>query len=327
MHAIIFNEPGGSEVLEYVEIETPEPGPGQVRIRVSRSTVNPADWKRRAGLLASIEPYVYPMKMGFETAGVVDKLGEGVTEFAVGDRVFGMTNDATLGQGSFAEYTCAHIDRIAVIPDGVSFSVATTIPGSALTAFQTLYTRNKLEAGQKVFINGGSGGVGSWAVQFARYAGTKVAATCSTPNVDFVKGFGVERVIDYRTEDVMAAVNDWAPEGVDFLLELAGFSKLPRALELVRPGGIFASVPTMDDDGDQEAIAMEAEKKGVIRDFSFVAFHDNAEDQAKIAELVAEGAVVGPEITEFPLTEAAKALDLVESNKAVGKIVLSMADL
>ena len=90
MHAIIFNKPGGPEVLEYVEIETPEPGPGQVRIRVSRSTVNPADWKRRAGLLVDIEPYVYPMKMGFETAGVVDKLGEGVTEFAVGDRVFGI---------------------------------------------------------------------------------------------------------------------------------------------------------------------------------------------------------------------------------------------
>ena len=135
MFAMIINETGGPEVLQYGEIATPEPGPGEVRIRVAYAGVNPADWKNRQGMLAAFRPYVFPYIIGFDAAGVVDKLGPGVSGFNVGDRVFTPTNHGQGGQGSYAQYAIANADRVAHMPSGLSFAQAAALPVAALTAW------------------------------------------------------------------------------------------------------------------------------------------------------------------------------------------------
>ncbi|MCB1842841.1 MAG: NADP-dependent oxidoreductase, partial [Halioglobus sp.] len=168
MYAMIIEETGGAEVFRYAEVDTPEPGPAQVLVRVARAGVNPADWKNRQGHLAQFRPYVFPYIIGFDAAGVVAAVGEGVTGISVGDRVVTPTNHGQGGQGSYAEYTLANEDRVARIPQGLSFSQAAALPVAALTAWQGLFDRGGLEAGQCALIHGGSGGVGTFAVQFAR---------------------------------------------------------------------------------------------------------------------------------------------------------------
>ncbi len=327
MHAMIIEETGGPEVLRYAEVPTPEPGADDVLIRVACAGVNPADWKNRQGLLAMYRPYVFPYIIGFDAAGVVAGVGENVTAFKPGERVFTPTNHGQGGQGSYAEYTLANQDRVARIPDALGFEQAAALPVAALTAWQALFDRGGQQAGRKILVHGGSGGLGGFAVQFARWAGADVAATCSTPNVDYLLSLGVARVIDYRREVVTDAVNAWAPRGLDFLLDAVGVSSLPNALDLVAPGGTLVSIPTLVDDGDFAAAAEAAHAKGVNRVFSTMDDIGCAATLAKIAGLLADGTISLPPIRVFPLTEAAEAHRVIQSGHNRGKLVLKVADL
>jgi NADPH2:quinone reductase len=324
---MIIDETGGPEVLHYGEIDTPEPGPGELRIRVAYAGVNPADWKNREGMLAAFRPYAFPYVIGFDAAGIVDKLGEGVTGFAPGDRVFSPTNHGQGGQGSYAEYTIAAVDRVAHMPAGLDFAHAAALPVAALTAWQGLFDRGGVEAGQRVLIHGGSGGVGSFAVQFALWAGADVAATCSTPNVEYVRGLGAGRVIDYREEDIAAAVTAWAPGGLDYLMDAVGFSTLPGGVDLVRRGGVYVSIPTLCDDGDIQAGIAASQAKGVRRVFSTMSDVGCAAPLARIARLLVDGVVKAPPLTEYALQDAAEAHRQIQSGHTRGKIVLRIADI
>ncbi len=327
MFAMIIEETGGPEVLKYAELPTPEPGPGEVLVRIAYAGVNPADWKNRQGMLAQYRPYYFPYIIGFDAAGVVAALGEGVTGFSIGERVFTPTNHGQGGQGSYAEYAIANADRVARIPEGLGFDQAAALPVAALTAWQGLFDRGGLKAGDLAMIHGGSGGLGSFAVQFARWAGARVAATCSTPNVDYLKSLGVERVIDYRREDVAEAVQRWAPQGLDFLMDAVGVSTLPNGLDLVRSGGTFVSIPTLVDDGDIPAAAAAGEARGVKRVFSTMTDIDCAATLEKIAGLLAAGDIQLPPLREFPLREVAEAHRLLQEGHTRGKMVLKVADL
>jgi NADPH2:quinone reductase len=327
MFAMIINETGGPEVLRYGEIATPEPGPGEMRVRVACAGVNPADWKNRQGLLAAFRPYTFPYIIGFDAAGVVDAIGAGVTGFAIGERVFTPTNHGQGGQGSYAEFAIASADRVARIPDGMSFAQAAALPVAALTAWQGLFDRGELKAGQRVLIHGGSGGLGGFAVQFARWAGAQVAATCSTPNVAYLRGLGVERVIDYRSEDIAAAVRDWAPGGLDFLMDAVGVSTLSNGLDLVRPGGTFVSIPTLTDDGDIPAAAAAGAAKGVKRVFSTMIDVGCAATLEKIAGLLVQGSITLPPLRELALRDAAEAHRQIQGGHTRGKLVLKVQDI
>jgi len=327
MFAVIMNETGGPEVLTYGEIATPEPGPGEVRVRVAYAGVNPADWKNRQGMLAAFRPYVFPYVLGFDAAGVVDAVGEGVTEFAVGERVFTPTNHGQGAQGSYAEYVLAGVDRVALVPDGLGFAEAAALPVAALTAWQALQHNGGVRPGQRVLVHGGSGGLGGFAVQFARAAGARVAATCSTPNVPYVADLGVERVIDYATEDVTAAIKEWAPDGLDLLVNTAGASALAHGLDLVRSGGTFVSIPTLVDDGDIPAEMAAAAERGVERGYSMMTDVDSGPTLATIARLVLSGEVRLPEIRTFDLRDAAAAHAAIQTGHTRGKIVLRVAEL
>lgn len=327
MYAMIINETGGPEVLHYGEIETPEPGPGELRIRVAYAGVNPADWKNREGMLAAFRPYAFPCIIGFDAAGIVERLGEGVTGFAPGDRVFSPTNHGQGGQGSYAEYAIAAVDRVAHIPPGLGFAEAAALPVAALTAWQGLFDRGAVEAGQRVLIHGGSGGLGSFAVQFAHWAGAHVAATCSTANVGYVGGLGAERVVDYRREDIAGAVSAWAPGGLDYLMDAVGFSTLPNGIDLVRRGGVYVSIPTLCDDGDIPAGMAAGQAKGVRRVFSTMSDIGCAATLTRIAQLLVDGAVKLPPLTEYALQDAAEAHRQIQSGHTRGKIVLKVADI
>ncbi|MBM0128012.1 NADP-dependent oxidoreductase [Pimelobacter simplex] len=324
---MIMNETGGPEVLQYGEIATPEPGPGEVRVRVAYAGVNPADWKNRQGMLAAFRPYVFPYVLGFDAAGVIDAIGEGVTGFAIGDRVVTPTNHGQGGQGSYAEYVVAAVDRVAVMPDEMGFAEAAALPVAALTAWQALQHNGGVQPGQQVLVHGGSGGLGSFAVQFARSAGAQVAATCSTANVAYLRGLGVEKVIDYVTEDVTAAVKEWAPDGLDLLVNTAGASSLAHGLDLVRAGGAFVSIPTLVDDGDIPADVAAAAGRGVERVYSMMTDIDCAPALATIAGMVVAGEVTLPEIRELDLRDAAAAHEAIQTGHTRGKIVLKVADL
>jgi NADPH2:quinone reductase len=327
MYAMIIEETGGPDVLKYAELPTPVPQADEVLIQVAYAGVNPADWKNRQGLLAAYRPYVFPYIIGFDAAGVVAAVGNNVTGFKRGDRVFTPTNHGQGGQGSYAEYTLANQDRVAHVPDSLGFAAAAALPVAALTAWQALFDRGELQAGQKLLVHGGSGGLGGFAVQFARWAGAHVAATCSTANVAYLQGLGVERVIDYRSEDITAAVHGWAPDGLDFLLDAVGVSTLPDALDLVKAGGTLVSIPTLVDDGDFEAAAVAAHARNVKRIFSTMNDIGCAGTLARIAQLLADQQVQLPPLREFALQDAAAAHRLIQSGHNRGKIVLKVAEL
>lgn len=327
MYAMIIDETGGPEVLQYRELPTPVPDAEDILIQVAYAGVNPADWKNRQGLLAAYRPYSFPYIIGFDAAGVVAAVGDKVIGFKPGDRVFTPTNHGQGGQGSYAQFTLANQDRVAHIPKGLDFDQAAALPVAALTAWQALFDRGAITTGQRVLIHGGSGGLGGFAVQFARRAGAQVAATCSSANVEYLKSLGAHRVIDYRSEDISAAIKSWAPEGLDYLLDAVGVSTLPNALDLVRAGGTLVSIPTLVDDGDYAAAATAAQAKGVKRIFSTMDDINCAATLTKIADLVAAGEIALPTIRELPLTEAAQAHRIIQSGHNRGKLILKVADL
>ncbi|TXS95933.1 NADP-dependent oxidoreductase [Parahaliea maris] len=322
---MIIRQTGGPEVFEYAEIATPDPGPGEVLVQVAYAGINPADWKNRQGYLEQYRPYIFPYVIGFDAAGVVAAVGEGVTRVSEGDRVFTPTNHGQGGQGSYAQYAIASEDRVALVPEGLALRDAAALPVAALTAWQGLFDRGGLQAGQLAMIHGGSGGLGSFAVQFARAAGARVAATCSTANVDYLKDLGVERVIDYRSEDIGQAIAEWAPQGLDYLMDAVGVSTLPRGLDLLRHGGTFVSIPTLVDDGDIPAAAAEAAARGVNRVFSTMDDSHCAETLERIAQLVVSGEVRMPPIREYALKDVAAAHEILQSGHNRGKMVLKVS--
>ena len=326
MYAMIIEETGGPEVLKYGELPTPVPGAGEVLIRVAYAGVNPADWKNRQGLLAAFRPYVFPYVIGFDAAGIVAAVGEGVTDINVGDRVFTPTNHGQGSQGSYAEYVLADDHLVAHVPAGLELDQAAALPVAALTAWQALFARGALSAGQRAMIHGGAGGLGSFAVQFARWAGAEVAATCSNRNVEYLKELGVTRVIDYQHEDIAGAIKEWAPSGLDLVVDAVGTSTLPNALELVKPGGTLISIPTLVDDGDPATASAAAQARGVSHIFSTMDDQNCASTLEKIASLLVNGAIALPPIREFPLERAAEVHQIIQSGHNRGKFVLKVGN-
>src|SRR5829696_5091808 len=204
MKAIVYAEYGSPDVLQFKDMEKPAPKDNEVLVKVHAASANPADWHlmRAEPFLARLENGLLKPKttrLGADVAGRIEAIGRNITQFQVGDDVFGSM--PLSGLGSFAEYICADENAVAVKPEKLTFEQAAAVPLAAFTALQGLRDKGQIRSGQKVLVNGASGGVGTFAVQIAKSYGTKVTGVCSTRNLELVRSLGADRVIDYTKED------------------------------------------------------------------------------------------------------------------------------
>ena len=292
-----FSRFGGPEVLEIVDLPDPHPGPGQVRIAVRAAGVNPSDWKKRQGLMDG----ELPQTMGYEAAGVVDELGEGVADVAAGDRVFGFSAEGA------AQAELAVLSDYAPIPPSLNFAGAAALPAAVETATRAL-DQLGARSGSTLLINGASGSVGSAAVQLAVARGARVIGTASPANHDYLRSLGAEPVA--YGEGLAGRVRALAPDGVDAALDVAGSGVLPELIELA-DGSEY--VVTIADFAGARELGVRFSSGDAGR-----AVHALAE----IGELVESGRFSLPVAQTFPLAEVAQAHRVGEDGHVRGKLVL-----
>lgn len=315
MKAVRFHEFGGPEVLTYEDVPRPLFGTGEVLVRVHASGVNPIDWKVRRGLLRGMLDHDLPLIPGWDFSGVVDSVGEGVTSFKVGDPVYGRADPAR--DGTYAEYVAVRVTELASKPRSVDHVHAAAVPLAALTAFQALFGTDArepsidLSRGQRLLIHGAAGGVGSFAVQLARWRGARVIATASAEHAEYLRGLGAEQVVDYTNEPFEHAVKD-----VDAVLDLVGGDVPERSVQVVRPGGVIAS--TLGALSEKLAQEKGIRSVGVLT-------RTSPTELAAIASLIDEQVVSVSVSQIFSLEEAAEAQRAVETGHTRGKVVLRIA--
>ncbi|MFI9508221.1 NADP-dependent oxidoreductase [Nocardia sp. NPDC052566] len=310
MRAISQDVLGGPEVLHEIELPVPVPGPSEILVRVRATALNPTDWKHRAisGLFLPAPPFV----LGWDVSGEVVAVGYGVTLFKPGDEVFGML-PYPHRHGAAAEYVTGPARAFARKPATLDHVQSAAIPLAALTAYQTLVDTANLQAGQRVLVHAAAGGVGHFAVQIAKACGAHVIGTASAVNHDFLRGIGADEVLDYRTTDFADVVRE-----IDVVLDPIDTPHAIRSLRTLRPGGIVVSIrPT----GTEELFAA-AEKLGV-RAEAILVEADHAGMDA-LRELAEAGALRPAVAATFPLADAAKAHALGDTNRTVGKLVLTV---
>lgn len=307
MKAVRMHEFGGAEVLTYEDAPMPKPAKGEVLVRVKAAGVNPVDWKIRDGMGRGMVQL--PFTFGFDVSGVVEAPGEGVTMFAKGDEVFAY--QALTRGGGYAEFIVVPARDLAKKPASIDHTHAAAVPLAALTAWQGLFDKARLKPGQTVLIHGAAGGVGHFAVQLAVAKGAKVIGTASAANVEFVKGLGAERVIDYKAEKFETIAKE-----VDVVFDMIGGDTLERSYQCLKTGGYIVSIVAMPDPSKLE----ERKAKGT----QFLV-QPNAKQLTEIAVLIDSGKVK-PEVSEsFTLADAAKAQEKSKSGgSGRGKIVLTI---
>jgi NADPH:quinone reductase-like Zn-dependent oxidoreductase len=311
MKAVRFHQYGDPDVLRYEDVEQPNPGAGQVRVRVAATSFNPVDANIRAGFMQGPIPVTLPHTPGIDVAGTVDALGEGVTGIQVGDQVIGFLPMA--GPGAAAEYVLAPIDALTPAPKSVALSDAAALPLVGLTAWQALFEHAKLTAGQRVLINGAGGAVGGYAVQLAKQAGAYVIATAGPRSSLRVTAAGADEVVDHTAADVVAAVS----RPVDVVLNLAPVepAQLDALLGLIRPGGVLVNttvwMPAPTDEG-----------RGVRGIDLFV--RSDAEQLSHLAELIDGGELRVEVARRVPLAELpALHADAAAGALPSGKVVVT----
>ncbi|MBC6611726.1 NADP-dependent oxidoreductase [Hymenobacter sp. BT507] len=239
MKAVRIHAFGGPEVLQLEEVARPTPAPDEILLKVYASGVNPVDWVVREGGNDALRAYLtLPMTLGWDAAGVVEAVGSEVTGFQQGDAVYG--EPSFPGNGSYAEYCVAKASQFARKPESLNFNEAAGVPLAGLTAWTALFEHGKLQPGQRVLIQGASGGVGSFAVQFAKAKGAYVIGAASASNLDYLRQLGADEVLDYRGQPLGESVRD-----VDLVLEaspLRNNAERLKAVAVLKKGGIFVSV-------------------------------------------------------------------------------------
>lgn len=308
MKAIRIHEFGGPEVLKYEDAPNPSPAKDEVVIKIHASGVNPVDCKIRAGLAQGKFPVELPLIPGWDVSGEIEEVGSDVLNFRKGDEVYSRPDPTR--NGTYAEYVVVKADQVNSKPKSLDHDKAAAVPLAGLTAWQGLFEHGDLKADQKVLIHAASGGVGTFAVQFAKWKGAFVIGTASEENIDFLYDLGADEVIDYKTEKFEDKVKD-----VDLVFDLVGGETQKRSLSVIREGGRLV---TTVQPGNQE----EAKEKN-IQIIGYMAKSYPA-DLQQIADLIDSGKIK-PIVTEIlPLKEAAKAQEMIDSHHTRGKIVLKV---
>ncbi|WP_334956359.1 NADP-dependent oxidoreductase [Nostoc sp.] len=305
IQAIRIHNYGESDVLTLETIAQPEPQPNEVLIRVQAAGVNPLDWKIRAGYMKEIFPMPLPFTPGMDIAGIVEAIGADVKALQVGQEVYG-----ELRMGAYAQFVTAPEDAIALKPKTLDFVEAASVPMVAMTAYQGLFDHADLKPGQTVLIHAASGGVGMFAVQFAKWKGAHVIGTASAANAEFVQSLGADQVIDYNATPFEQVV-----ENVDVVLDTLGGDTQARSYSVVKPGGIMVSTSAPPD-------AQKAEERGIRAEM--MNMKPSASLLEEIASLVDSGQVKTLVAQTFSLSEARQAQELSQGGHVRGKIVLQI---
>ena len=235
MKAIRIHNYGGPEVLQYEDAPRPKPQAGEVLIRVHAAGVNPIDWKVREGHMKDFWPHKFPLILGWDLSGVVEKLGRGVSRFKKGDEVYSLPDPTR--NGAYADYIVVRESELALKPNSLHHIRAAAVPLAALTAWQSLFDTAQLQPGQRVLIHAGSGGVGHFAVQLAKWKGAYVFATASTKNQDLLRELGVDEPIDYTQQRFENVVRD-----IDIVLDTLGGETQERSWSVLKKGGVLVSL-------------------------------------------------------------------------------------
>jgi len=322
MQAIVQDRYGSTDVLRLDDIDVPEPGTGAVLIRVRAAGVDRGVWHLMTG-----EPYLARLAFGLrrprnrvpgmDVAGVVERIGAGVTGFAVGDEVFG------IGKGTYAEFAVAPTKKLAHVPEGLSFEHAAAVPISGLTALQAVRDVGTVQPGQSVLVIGASGGVGTYSVEIATAAGAEVTGVCSTAKMDLVRSIGAAHVVDYTQDDVVELGKRY-----DVVIDIAGNRTLRHLRRMLAPKGTLVIVG--GEAGGRWLGGIERNLRAALwspfigqRMRAFIS-RERGEDIERLAEMIAAGEVRPIVERTFPLADAAAAIRQLEDGNARGKVVITV---
>lgn len=322
MKAIVQDRFGAPDVLQLREVDTPQPGEGGVLVRVHAASVNPADWYAMMGVPLLARPQMglrrpRSNRVGLDLAGVVAAVGEGVTRLKPGDEVFGA------GTGTLAEYAAVPEAGLVPKPANVSFEQAAAVPVAGLTALQGLRDKGRIQPGQRVLINGASGGVGTFAVQLAKAFGAEVTAVCSTRNVDRARSLGADQVVDYTRTDFTRGDRRY-----DLLLDVAGSRSWSACRRVLTPKGILVLVGAPK--GNRllgplgHIVQVRLASLGASQKMAFFISKARNEDLTVLRELLEAGTVTPVVERTYALAEAADAFRYLGEGHAQGKLVVTV---
>jgi NADPH:quinone reductase-like Zn-dependent oxidoreductase len=322
MKAIVYTEYGSPDVLQFKEVEKPVPGDDEVLIKVHAASANPLDWHlmRGAPFIARFDNGLLKPKnkiLGADVAGQVEAIGRNVTQFQPGDAVFG-----DVFPGGFAEYVCAAEDKLALKPDNLSFEAAAAVPVVGFTALQGL-RHGQIQPGQKVLVNGASGGVGTFAVQIAKSFGTEVTGVCSTRNLEMVRSIGADHVIDYTQEDFTQNGQQY-----DLIYDAVGNRSVSDYRQALSPQGtcVIAGFTTLSRLFQHVVLGAWVSMTGSKKIGLMGTAQSNKEDLLFIKSLLEDGKVVPVIDRRYPLSETAVAIRYLEKGHARGKVIITLGD-
>ncbi len=333
MKAFMVEKYGDQTGMHAAEAPDPQVGADDVLVKIHAAGVNPLDIKTRNGDLKAILPYRLPLVLGNDLAGTVVRVGSSVDRFAVGDEVYARPDKDRIG--TFAELIAVHQDDLAPKPATLTMAEAASLPLVALTAWQALVERARVQPGQKVFIHAGAGGLGSIAVQLAKALGAYVATTVSTAKVDLVKELGADEVIDYRTQDFTEILR-----GYDVVLDSLGGEDLAKSLRVLKPGGQAISVAGPPDPATARELGAnpvlrlaitalsaktrrQAKRLGVT--YAFLFMKASGAQLRELTPLIDTGKIRPVVDRVFPFEETLQAMEYVERGRAkAGKVVVAM---
>ena len=323
MKAIVYTKYGPPDVLKLEEVPKPIPSDDEVLVEIHAASVNPHDWR-----LMRADPFLVRLMgggflkpkhkiLGIDIAGKVEAVGGNVKQFQPGDEIFGGVGKS--GAGAFAEYACAGEGSLVLKPAGMTFEEAAAVPGAALSALQGLRDKGRIQPGQKVLINGASGGVGTFAVQIAKSFGAGVTGVCSTRNLDMVRSIGADQVIDYTQEDFTKSGQHY-----DLILDNAAFRSIFDYKRALSPKGIYVFVGGSNAQIFQSLLlgpwfSMAGSKKAVV-----LSAKENKDDLVFLKELLEAGKLVPVIDRRYPLEEVAEAVRYLEEGHARGKVVITV---
>lgn len=328
MKAVYIEKYGSLDIIQQGEQPKPQLKSDEVMVQVHAASVNPLDLKTLKGELKAVLPVSFPFILGNDLAGIITAVGDNVAKLKVGDEVYAKTDNV----GSFAEYTVVKQTSIALKPKNISMQQAAALPLVALTAWQALVETAQLKKNQKILIHAGSGGLGSIAIQLAKYLGATVATTTSTNNIEWVKALGADIVIDYKTTDFENVIQDY-----DFVLDTQGSKVLEKSLKVLKSGGSVISVAGPPDHNFAKSLEVNWLLKRITSllslmvrikarnnhvNYSFLSMQPDGRQLAEITHLVEKWEIVPVIDQVYDFNQIKLALEYVSTGRAKGKVII-----